>query len=218
MKIYAQFIARSKVGLLIFLALVAATTALSLLAAVYPTFPADHEALDRFQDLESSGLSGAFRFVTHLGTWVVAFPSILLVALALWAFGKRRLSLLSLLMPLVEWLGFAVKAWVGRPRPQLALFPPGPSSESFPSGHAIHAVLFFGFLIYLSSVYMAPSKLRVIIQMMLLLIILAVGASRVYLGLHWSSDVIGGYLFGGVFLLPLLWLAKVGKTGGSTTG
>jgi undecaprenyl-diphosphatase len=156
--------------------------------------------------------------ITHLGDTAVAVPSVLAVALALGISGDRRTSIRCLIMPFMELLGLGIKEWIGRPRPAFVLFPPGPSSESFPSGHALHVALFFGFLIYLSAVYIGPGKVRALTQGLLLLLILVVGASRVYLGLHWPSDVVGGYLFGVLFLSLLIWMAKKRKTGTSSAG
>ena len=217
MKLQADFITHSKVSLLIFLILLVATIILAVLAAIYSTFPGDEEALRRLQELERSGLSSAARAVTRLGNTPVVAASILALVAVLWAVGRRRDSIACLLIPVAEGLGVAVKALIGRPRPEFILFPPGPDSAAFPSGHAIHAVLFFGFLLYLTLAHTKSRGLRVAALAVLPLIILIVGASRVYLGLHWPSDVLGGYIFGGVFLWVLLWTVKVGKREPSVT-
>ena len=67
-------------------------------------------------------------------------------------------------------------------------------------------MLFGGLLIVLVEELGVPTRVRRGLQIGLALLILAVGASRVYLGLHWPSDVVGGYLFGMLALLGLLWL------------
>ena len=211
MEARALFIARQKVSLLILFALLAAIITLSILAAIYPTFPGDDEALKRFQGLESSGLNTAARAISSLGSVTLVAASIGVLIVALWVSGRRRDAMASLLIPLAEGLVFGIKALIGRPRPELALFPAGPGTATFPSGHANHAVLFFGFLIYLCLVHVESARLRVALQGLLMLSILGVGASRVYLGLHWPSDVVGGYVFGAFFLLVLVWLVKTGK-------
>jgi membrane-associated phospholipid phosphatase len=93
-----------------------------------------------------------------------------------------------------------LKAWVGRPRPTDSLvqiwidYP----AASFPSGHVMFYVQLFGFLAWL-----AWRTERKKIAFLSGLPILLVGPSRVYLGAHWSSDVLGGYL-GGVLWLALM--------------
>lgn len=211
MKLKTDFTTHSKVSLLIFLILLFATIILAVLAAIYSTFPGDEEALTRFQELESSGLSSAARAVSRLGNTLVVAASIPALVAVLWAVGRRRDSIASLLIPVAEGLAIAVKALIDRSRPEYILFPPGSDSAAFPSGHAIHAILFYGFLLYLILAHMKSRGLRIAALAVLPLIILSMGASRVYLGLHWPSDVLGGYIFGGVFLWVLLWTVKVGK-------
>jgi undecaprenyl-diphosphatase len=75
---------------------------------------------------------------------------------------------------------------------------------SFPSGHAYQSFVFYGFLIFLASVLVERTWPRRAVQAFLALLILAIGVSRVYLGAHWPSDVLGAYLLGGSFLALLL--------------
>ena len=105
--------------------------------------------------------------------------------------------------------GLLLKELVGRARPDLWLTGPEPSGLSFPSGHATFAMVFGGLLIVFMGEAVSPAPTRRAIQLGLILLILAIGASRVYLGVHWPSDVIGGYLFGGVALLGLVYLRNV---------
>ena len=74
------------------------------------------------------------------------------------------------------------------------------SSMSFPSGHAMSSIAFFGFLIYLVWRLVSTNWLRWILSILLVLLILAIGFSRVYLGVHYPSDVLAGYAAGGACL------------------
>ena len=218
MGVRAHFITRQKISHLIFFALLTAIVTLSILAAIYPTFPGDEEALKRFQGLEGSGLNTAARAISRLGSVTVAATSIGVLIVALWVSGRRRDAIASLLIPMAEGLIFGIKASIGRSRPEFVLFPPGSDTAAFPSGHANHAVLFFGFLIYLCLVHVQSARLRAALQGLLMIGILGVSASRVYLGLHWPSDIVGGYLFGAFFLWVLVWLVKTLKEGTAMTG
>ncbi|MBI4304914.1 MAG: phosphatase PAP2 family protein [Chloroflexi bacterium] len=73
----------------------------------------------------------------------------------------------------------------------------------FPSGHAFQAVLLFGILAFLASDLIKNRIWRRLLQGALVMLVIAIGISRVYLGAHWTSDVVGGYLWGTAFLLVL---------------
>jgi len=94
---------------------------------------------------------------------------------------------------------------VARPRPQASTFATsGSDTFGFPSGHAMTFTLFFGLLAYLAWSYLRPGWLRLLAVGGCGAVILLVGVSRVYLSDHWPSDVLGGYLFGLVWLLLTL--------------
>jgi membrane-associated phospholipid phosphatase len=111
-----------------------------------------------------------------------------------------------LLSSLCKWL-------VGRPRPSADLVKVWSiiDNQSFPSGHVVHYVTFYGFLLCLTSWRMPNGLPRATLQLLLGGLILLVGFSRIYLGAHWASDVIGGYLLGSVWLyfsLQVYWRSK----------
>jgi undecaprenyl-diphosphatase len=72
---------------------------------------------------------------------------------------------------------------------------------SFPSGHAIMAVTFYGLLLYILMHSVSASWLKLVITVAIILIILLIGLSRVYLRVHYASDVLAGFIIG------FLWLA-----------
>ena len=73
-------------------------------------------------------------------------------------------------------------------------------SFSFPSGHILAAVVFFGFFIYLSIRYLKSKNLKFILTTLFIFTTLMIGISRLILNVHWLSDLIGG-LFLGLFLV-----------------
>jgi undecaprenyl-diphosphatase len=92
---------------------------------------------------------------------------------------------------------------VGRPRPSTALIQLRIDPQeiagfpSFPSGHTVHYTAFFGFLGFLALTRLKPMALSWPVAIVLSGLVLLVGPARIYLGAHWLSDVMGGYLLGG---------------------
>jgi membrane-associated phospholipid phosphatase len=112
-----------------------------------------------------------------------------------------------------------IKALVARPRPtaDLVRVYDSPESYSFPSTTAFFAATFLGILGYLA---WQPRR-RVVIVTLGILLLLSSGLSRVYVGAHWATDVLGGWLLGGAWLLVLIalhrwWLVRGPKVGDPT--
>jgi len=104
----------------------------------------------------------------------------------------------------------ALKLAINRPRPSADLvqvFTPL-QNNGFPSGHAFFAILLLGLAAYFTYTNLTNRIARILVPAGLAVLILLVGTSRVYLGVHWPSDVIGGYLIGGTFLAALIWFHR----------
>jgi len=99
--------------------------------------------------------------------------------------------------------------------------PPGPLIDplqnfSFPSGHATSAFIFYGLLIYLFWKSRLHKTLKIILSVILLLFSLLIGFSRMYLRVHYPSDVFAGFLIGFSWLLLAIWvMEKIKKKAGS---
>ncbi|MBC8281258.1 MAG: phosphatase PAP2 family protein [Chloroflexi bacterium] len=188
------------------IAAVLGTLALYILAWVYPTFPGDESILLRFQSLRSGWLDETAKGFANFGVVSVFIPAAaFLMAFLLMA---RRYADVAMVFAglMVIGIGNGLKVLVDRPRPDHQIFDPIQSSFSFPSGHSLLAVILGGLLIYLVESWVKPVLLRRAIQIGLVLVVVAMGASRVYMGVHWPSDVIGSYLFGLLALVGLITL------------
>ncbi|HKE99773.1 MAG TPA: phosphatase PAP2 family protein [Actinomycetes bacterium] len=107
-------------------------------------------------------------------------------------------------LALVEWLlARLVKALAERPRPPLAAMAAHADGLAFPSGHATQAMAVFGMLTVLVALGRWPWRGKVAFGAGALLIVLVVGFSRLYLGVHWLTDVLAGWALGACWLLAL---------------
>jgi undecaprenyl-diphosphatase len=143
---------------------------------------------------------------TYLGNWwtVVA---VTLAASALLAWRGRRWE--ALLLLIVTFSGRALvilaKQWFARVRPEEHLRLVEVHYQSFPSGHAANAMLVYVGIAMLA--FRDVQRRRRAVAAALLLTFL-VGISRLMLGVHWPSDVIGGWTFGALWLLAVLWAGE----------
>lgn len=125
---------------------------------------------------------------------------VLLLAVAAFAPGKRPGMCCAVNLVLVVVINQVLKFIIQRPRPdgfRLATA----SGFSFPSGHSMAAMAFFGLLAWLVWKYEADRRLRRLCATGFALVIVMIGVSRIYLGVHYASDVLGG------FCLSMAWLA-----------
>jgi membrane-associated phospholipid phosphatase len=188
---------------------------LAILAAVLcicahwePRFPGDLRLTLLIQSIDSRALDSIMEWVSFLtGDWravVLAVGG----SIVIWrCLGKWEAGLV-LTTWLISPIHSVVKLMVNRPRPTpdlVRVFRDEPG-YSFPSGHAFFAVVFWGFLTYLALTRLRSRSLRVLASSGSTVMILLTGASRVYLGAHWPSDVLGGYILGALFLTGVTWL------------
>jgi undecaprenyl-diphosphatase len=148
----------------------------------------------------NADLTQFFLWVTLLGKWQVVLGFVVAVVGILWMW-RKRLYILPLLLTIVgaEIFTAISKIIFHRPRPELAIY--AEHSFSFPSGHATIAIAFYGFITYILIRHFAKWKTKVNIFFVGIAIILLIGFSRLYLGVHYVSDVWGGYLVGALWLI-----------------
>jgi len=113
----------------------------------------------------------------------------------------RKEAFFTIFIVLGNILNPLIKYIVNRARPtsDIANILESKTNSSFPSGHAMGAIIFYGFLVYL--VWKLPFKHKKFITTILVSFIILVGISRIYLGVHWPTDIIGAYIIGFIWLI-----------------
>lgn len=158
----------------------------------------------RIQKWHNPVFSALSRCCTLLCSWEFVNVLALPLGLVLW---RSRLRLEAVMFGSVAILGTAMRKLlqriVARPRPTplLVHVTKKKSSPSYPSGHAATSVIGGGWLLLLNGLLLQgkPGWLKALASSIASLMFLS-GPSRVYLGEHWTSDVVGGYLYGGAML------------------
>lgn len=164
-----------------------------------------------FNDIDPSIMLFVYEFrtpsLTEFMKGATFFGSTGLIIVALLAsltlFAKRHLRPAAWFLILVGSGAAAnaiLKKLVARPRPTLAPLI-RETDFSFPSGHAMDSLIVYGAIAFLLMQLMPKSQYRLLAATMAVLIIAVIGFSRIYLGVHFPSDVLAGYLFGAGWLL-----------------
>lgn len=146
----------------------------------------------------SERMTNVVKILTSLGSALV----IIILTIVLFIAIKNKKIAISVVINLIviTILNNLLKIIFLRPRPDvnnLIL----ESGYSFPSGHSATGMAFYGYLIYLIYKYVNNKKIKIPLIIFLSLIIVAIGLSRIYLGVHYASDVLGGFLLAIVYLI-----------------
>lgn len=148
------------------------------------------------------GLVVVARFLTALGEPTVLIGACLICALWLWRIGRGRLGLALLAIAMIgRGLSEAQKYVIARARPDVEPHLVVVKTQSFPSGHATSSMIFYlalALALGSGTRWARPAALTAV------MLSLAIGTSRVMLGVHWPSDVIGGWSFGMLWVLVTL--------------
>lgn len=149
-------------------------------------------------------LTRLMRLLSMLGSTVFLFGLGSAVAFVFWYLRhKRALALFLLTMAGEMILLFWLKTSFRRARPEPFFDFPLPSSYSFPSGHAFASFCFYGILAWLITARLQNRRLKITVWTTTVILVFLIGISRIYLGVHFPSDVVAGYAVG------LIWVVTV---------
>lgn len=223
-------LAREEIGLVLALAVIAGGTlaflSLADLVVEDETAAFDRAVLLAFrvpgnpaEALGPSWLPAMVRDITAFGG-LAALSLIVILTCTYWVIVGKRGAALLMLVSVVSGtlLSQALKWLFDRPRPDLVPNAPIELSASFPSGHAMLSAVTYLTLGVLLARIEANHRARIFFLAVAVLMTLLVGLSRIYLGVHWPTDVLGGWSLGAAWALMCwivaLWLQRQGAVEG----
>lgn len=138
------------------------------------------------------------KFITNFAGmfWLIGLSVVLLIVIK-----KKKIGLsIFINLALSALVNFILKQILQRPRPiENRIIEE--NGYSLPSGHSMVSMAFYGYLIYLIYKYIKNKYLKISLIALLILLILSIGISRIYLGVHYTSDVFAGFLLAIVYLI-----------------
>ncbi|SRR5258708_392627 len=166
------------------------------------TMPFDLDVRNAIHAQSTPALTAAMMFCSFIGEAYVLAPLTFLIAVALWRLGRKdRAAMFVIALAGALAIQNVLKLSIHRGRPESFFNYPPLASYSFPSGHALVSTVFFGISAALiSSRLRAPWK-KALVWAAAILMVAGIGVSRVYLGVHFPTDVIGGYAAGVAWML-----------------
>ena len=170
-----------------------------------PIVRVDRSVADYLHSSATPPLTTFFLVVTAFGS-IVAVGLLGVLVAAFFAWGRRWLYLGTWLAAVggSAVLNQLLKALFARPRPFFEHPLLVEISYSFPSGHAMESLVAYGMLAYFAVLALRTWKWRVAVVLAAALLVVLIGLSRMYLGVHYLSDVVAGYAAGGLWLSALI--------------
>lgn len=146
----------------------------------------------------STFLTSVMKIITNFGSGF----TLVAICFLIFAITKNRIKAItvSLNLLLITIINYILKILIQRPRPS-GFNIIEENGYSFPSGHSMISTAFYGLLIYLAYKNIKNKALKRFICIFLFILIILIAISRVYLGVHYASDVIGGFLVSVVYLM-----------------
>jgi len=179
---------------------------ISIYVFCFPVSFVDREFSEEVQEHTAPILDTTMRAISCLGYMPNSLIVVLATALIFFLF-KYKKEALFLILTLVSGLVSSVFKIIvnrARPLPSLVRIIETTRQQSYPSGHMIFYIVFLGFLTLLMYQLRTISKsIRIGVSSISILLILVIPFSRIYLGAHWFTDVLGGFLLGALCLFTI---------------
>lgn len=191
-------------GILVFIAVIIILF-MTWLVFVYTRSTADQEIFNAIAPLVTESRTRFMRWLTYMGNYQFLVPAnLLLVGFFIWR--KRKWMAIRLAFLSLGGLGLKLllKNLFQRARPIDPVIEGGVAGFSFPSGHALMSVVCYGFLIWWVAISIKSKWVQGILVFFLLLLILLISFTRIYLRVHYTTDILAGICIGFVWLVLAL--------------
>jgi len=169
----------------------------------------DSSAENYSTSIRNGFLTSFMKIITDLGDWKIIFVLTAIIA-AFLLYRKKLKHLFVLILSVVagEGIIWTIKNLVERARPDVVNALVYESSYSFPSGHAFISLSFYALIMYFVYKSSESKTIKTITVIASLLIVFLIGVSRVYLGVHWISDVVAGSFLGICWVFLMIFIFK----------
>lgn len=170
----------------------------------------DASVTSEILSLRNPILTDYFTFVTNIGDVKGYLIVLILASLLTWAVIKKWRYVLQtfVILILATLSNIALKRFFDRARPEIEHLVIV-KTLSYPSGHAMSAMAFYGFIIYLVYKLRAHFLVKFALILSLSILILSIGISRIYLGVHYPSDVLGGFIAGIIWVFFCIFILNL---------
>ncbi|MFF3023739.1 phosphatase PAP2 family protein [Gottfriedia sp. NPDC057948] len=179
---------------------------MALLVSNHSIYHFDSTVINLIQGLESPVITSFMKIITFLGSSVFIILLSISILYFLYKVLNHRSELILFIAALIgsNILCVLLKLFFHRARPDLHRLIEI-SGYSFPSGHATNAMTVYGILTFILWRNIRTKSGRSLLIITSLIMILLIGISRIYLGVHFPSDVIAGYFTGGFWISTAIW-------------
>ena len=198
-------------GLIIFTVLVCFASLLCMMLAGNISW-LDDPVRNAFYGIRTDWLTPIVKIITYMANW----ETVTVICLALLIYKKTSVSYgipAAAGALFISLFNKILKAAVQRPRPDDVLHLVSEGGYSFPSGHSITSMFFYGMLIYLVRTHAKSRKQADILSAVLAVPMILVGPSRIYLGVHYPSDVLAGWCLAITFLMIFIIIKEHNNSG-----
>ncbi len=194
-------VSRGTIYLAFYLWILSGAIMLAVIARRTDFFPGDRTITRELQKRKNPLFRNFMIGVSEIGFPKLATPLSFGIAGIFLALRFRLEALFLLIASSTYSLNALVKRLIKRPRPtqELVSVVKVINEPSFPSGHVMHYTNFYGMIIYLLATNWRSGRLRNWLIAICTALIALIGPSRIYLGAHWPSDVMAGYIYGGLW-------------------
>ena len=170
----------------------------------------DIKILKLIESIRTENLNDFMIFVTNIGSAEFIIATTLLISLFFIIYKKWKLLIVFILSTAIgNSFMYIIKNIIARDRPNVISQLVIEETYSFPSVHSFISISFYGFLFYLLYKFSDRHIMKMLTLFLLIFIVIIIGFSRMYLGVHFPSDILCGYILGLLWLLLTIKVIKI---------